>query len=69
MALMLRALNDALLQAGATPDVAAKASEEVAGFENRLAKVEADLGILKWMVGFNIGLTVAVMFLVLRIHP
>lgn len=32
-----------------------------------LAKVEADLGLLKWMVAFNIALTVAVLFLNLKV--
>ena len=37
-----------------------EAAEEVASFENRLANVEASLTILKWMVGFNLVLTVAI---------
>jgi len=28
--------------------------------ENRLDKVEADLTLLKWMVGFNLAMTVAI---------
>jgi hypothetical protein len=35
-------------------------SEEVASFENRLANVEASLMVLKWMVGCNLILTVAI---------
>lgn len=44
MALQLGALREALLDAGAKPDMAAKASEEVAGYDS-------DLKLLKWMVG------------------
>ncbi len=40
MALELGALRDALLDAGASPDKAAKAAEEVATYENRLAGIE-----------------------------
>jgi phage shock protein A len=61
MALMLGNLHDALTAAGATPELARKAAEEVAGYENRLAKVEAKLDVLQWMVGANIGLTLLVL--------
>ena len=44
MALQLGALREALLDAGASVDKADKASEEVAGYD-------ADLKLLKWMVG------------------
>ena len=43
MALQLGALREALINAGATPDKADKASEELAGYDN-------DLRLLKWMV-------------------
>ena len=56
MALQLGALRDALIEAGATPEKAAKAAEEVAAYENRFAKVEADVNLLKWMVGLLIAL-------------
>jgi hypothetical protein len=44
MALQLGALREALIEAGASPDKAGKASEEVAGYDS-------DLKLLKWMVG------------------
>jgi hypothetical protein len=44
VALQLGALREALLDAGASPDMADKASEEVAGYDS-------DLKLLKWMVG------------------
>ena len=44
MALQLGALREALLDAGASPDKADKASEELAGYDS-------DLKLLKWMVG------------------
>jgi hypothetical protein len=60
MALMLAKLYTALREAGADDDKAREAAEEVASFENRLANVEASLMVLKWMVGFNLILTVAI---------
>jgi len=66
MALQLGALRDALLEAGASPDSARKASEEVAGYEGRLAAIDSRLSVLTWMAGTNIGLTVAVLFKLFR---
>jgi phage shock protein A len=56
MSLMFGALYDALRQAQVPDDLARKAAEEVAGYENRLAKIESDLTLLKWMVGLVIAL-------------
>jgi hypothetical protein len=51
MALQLGALRDALISAGAPPDKADKASEELAGYDNRLAKIETRIAVLAWMIG------------------
>ena len=61
MALMMGALYDALRQAQIPEPLARQAAEEVAAYENRIAGVERDLTILKWMVGTNIGLTLLVL--------
>lgn len=61
MSLMLGKLYSALRAGDVPEDVAREASEEVAQFENRLAKVETDLLILKWMVGMNLALTLAIL--------
>jgi hypothetical protein len=60
MALMMGRLYAALKIANVPDDTAREASEEVAGFENRLANVEGKLGTLTWMVTVNIGLTAAI---------
>ena len=65
MPIMLRRLDEALRDAGAAPDKAAAAAEEVAGFETRLGAVETKLSVLQWMVGTNIAITLAVLFKVL----
>ena len=64
MALQLGALREALLDAGATPEKANKASEEVAAYQTRLAGIETRLGQLTWKVGTlivlvlgNVGMT------------
>jgi hypothetical protein len=74
MALQLGALREALIDAGASPDKANEAAEEVAGYENRLAGVETKLvglegkvNLLTWMVGFNLLMTVSLFWLLLKI--
>ena len=39
-----------------------KAAEELAGFENRLAGIDARLSVLTWMAGTNIAATLAVLW-------
>ena len=60
MSLMMGNLYNALVKAGVDQGDAAKAAEEVASYENRIAKIEVDLAVIKWMVGFNMAFTVAV---------
>jgi hypothetical protein len=52
---MLAKLYAALREAGVDDVKAREAAEEVASFEN-----QASLTILKWMVGFNLVLTIAI---------
>ena len=66
MTTMITELYDALKDAGADELKARKAAETVAVYENRFGKIETDLGILKWMVGFNLAATVGLIFLQLH---
>ena len=66
MAMMLGSLYDALVSANVPGEKAQKAAEEAAAYENRLARIEGDLSLLKWMVGFNIALGAGTLMLVLR---
>jgi hypothetical protein len=61
MALMMSTLYDALLEGGAKEETARKAADEVATYENCFAKVDSDLNLLKWMAGFNLAITAAVL--------
>ena len=69
MTIMLSKTYDALKAAGAPDDKAREAAEEIAGYENRLSGIEAELKLVKWMIGFNLALSVAVVFLILRGFP
>ncbi len=61
MATMVSEVYDALLEAGASQDKARKAAEAVANFENRFNRLEQDTALLKWMVGFNLAISAAVL--------
>ena len=69
MTIMLSKTYDALKAAGAPDDKAREVAEEIAGYENRLSGIEAELKLVKWMIGFNLALSVAVVFLILRGFP
>jgi hypothetical protein len=51
MALMLSKTYDALLPAGAPEEKAREAAEEIAGYENRLARIETDVALIRAELG------------------
>jgi hypothetical protein len=57
MAMMLGALYRALIAGHVDEETARQAAEEVAAYDSRLATIEADVKVLKWMVGTNVVLT------------
>ncbi len=61
MAAMMGKLHEALTKVGADASSAREAAE-VASYGNRISKVEADLTLLKWMLGFNIAMTLAILW-------
>jgi hypothetical protein len=65
MALMLGRLYGALREAGASDAAAREAAEEVASYENQLAAIRSELRLIKWMLGFTIGLGMATLMLLL----
>jgi hypothetical protein len=62
MPAMSSELYDALLAAGAPEDKARAAAVAVVGYEERFHRIERDQAVLKWMVGFNLAISVAVLF-------
>lgn len=68
MALQLGALRDALIEAGATPDKANKAAEELASYEAQFGDIRAQLKLHNWMLATNLILTVGVLWRVLTLH-
>jgi len=55
VATMISEVYDAFLAAGAPEDKARKAAEAVANYENRFARVDTDLAVLKWMTGTTLA--------------
>ncbi len=62
MSTMISEVYDALKEAGAGEEKARAAAEAIAGYENRFAKIDQDLAVIKWMAGFNLALTTAVLW-------
>ena len=56
MALLRDSLYDALKAAGAPEEQARAAARDVAGYDNRLNRIERDMALLKWMIGFAIAI-------------
>lgn len=63
--MIIEQLYDALIEGGTSPEKAREAARAVADYDTRIHHVERDLTVLKWMVGTNIALTVAVLCKVL----
>lgn len=73
MTTMIAEVYDALLAAGSPEDKARKAAEAIASYENRFAgieqrftKIEGELKLLTWMVGFNLAASIGIIFMLLR---
>lgn len=62
MAMMLSKTYDAPRSAGAPEGKAREAAEEIAGFENRLTGIGADLRLVKWIAGFNLAFTLSLLW-------
>lgn len=59
---MIVEIYEALIEAKVSEEKAKKAAQSVANFENRFGKIEAELMLLKWMVGFNLAFTMAMLW-------
>lgn len=56
---MISEVYDAFIACGAPEDKARKAAEALANYENRFSRIDAELVVLKWMVGFAIAIDIA----------
>lgn len=67
MAIMLAKVYTALLAAGSPQKEAEDAATEIAGYENRLAGIERDVAVLKWIGGAIIAAQFGSIWLLLRL--
>ena len=59
MGMMIAEVYEALKEAGASEGKAKAAAESLANYENRFGKIEADLLVIKWMMGVVIAGTLS----------
>jgi len=62
MSTMITEVYEAFKEAGATEEKAKAAAEALANYESRFSKLEAGQMLLKWMVGFNLAFTMAILW-------
>lgn len=60
MSTMITELYDALKDAGASEEKAKAAATAMANYDSRFSKIEADLLVLKWMLGFVLAGVVSI---------
>jgi hypothetical protein len=60
MAIMMAELYAALREAGASDDKAAKAAQEAAAYENRLARIESTQRLHTWILSTNTAALLAI---------
>jgi hypothetical protein len=73
MSTMISEVYDALKEAGASEEKARKAAEALTNYDARLNKIEnklatfraetkGEFNLLRWMIGFNLAMTVAILW-------
>jgi hypothetical protein len=58
---MLSRLDTTRRNAGAEEGDAREAAAAVAGYQNRFSRLESEVRLLRWMLGFNLALSVAIL--------
>ena len=67
MSVMIAELYDALKEAGASEDKSRAAAKALAEYENRFNKIDAELQLMKWMLGGCLALSGTTVGLLLNI--
>lgn len=60
MSIMISEVYDAFVAAGAPEEKARRAAEALTVYESRFWKLENDMAVIKWMIGFVMALLSAV---------
>ena len=64
MSIMISEVYDAFTAAGAPQDKAKAAAEAVAHYDRDSSEIKASLMLIKWMLGFNLSFTLALIWTV-----
>ena len=67
MTTMIAEVYDALKSAGAEDDKARAAATAIADYQRDIADLKSDVKLIKWIVGFNLAFTVAIVALLARV--
>ena len=62
MSTMITEVYDAFTAAGAPEEKARAAAQAVAQYDKDIAEVKASLLLVKWMLGFNLAFTLAIVW-------
>ena len=62
MSTMITVIYEAFVDAGASESKAKAAAEALANYESRFSKLDANLLLVKWMIGFNLAFTMAILW-------
>ena len=62
MSTMISEVYDALTVAGAPEDKAKAAAQAVAHCDRDISEIKASLMLVKWMIGFNLSFTLALIW-------
>ena len=60
--MIIEEIYDALPEAGASEEKARAAARAMTNYETRISKIESRLTLLEWMIGFNLAMTIAILF-------
>ena len=67
MTTMIAEVYDAFKSAGAQDDKALAAASAIADYQRDIAELRGDVKPIKWIVGFNLAFSVAIMMLLVRL--
>ena len=62
MTTMISEVYDALISAGADEMKARAAASAIANYDDRFNRLEKDIAIMKWMLGFVLAMQVAILW-------
>ena len=67
MTTMIAEVYDAFKSAGAQDDKAIAAASAIADYQRDIAELRGDVKPIKWIVGFNLAFSVAIVMLLVRL--